>query len=137
MLSSIAPRDGLASFIVEPLPGAAALTDRTRCPDPAAAPTPSCEPLKASTASPRTEADELAEFFIGEFGQRHLVSGERPVSDRAPVAQQLADVVLDRVLDDEVVRMDRLMAPDAVGAIGDLVFHGGFECRSKWITWAA
>jgi hypothetical protein len=47
------------------------------------------------------------------------------------VAQQLADVVLDRVLGDEVVRMDRLMAPDAVSAVGDLVFHGGFQCRSK------
>ena len=77
------------------------------------------------TASRRTEPDELAEFFIGEFGQRHLVSGEQAVSDRTLVTQQLADVVLDGVLGDEVVHMDGLAAPDAVGAVGGLVFHGG------------
>src|SRR5450755_654061 len=77
------------------------------------------------TASPRTEPDELAEFLIGEFGQRHLVSGEQAVSDRALVTQQLADVVLDRVLGDEVVHMDGLVAPDAVGKVGGLVFGGG------------
>src|SRR5690606_36657490 len=87
-------------------------------------PTTSCRTGRSCGDSVLVEFDEFAQLGIVEFAEPVLAGADHGLGDRAFAGEQLVDAFLQGPGGDQLVDVDGLRLPDAVGPVGGLVLHG-------------